>query len=83
MPAEPLALFPVRKKCYECGLEWEGHSFVTHPVDTPPLPGMCARCIGRESARVAALMAHGPGEAVSTMPELQPPRRAEDADDVL
>ena len=49
-------VYTVAKKCYECGTEWDGNSFVAQPVGAPRFPGICAGCLAKDEARRAELM---------------------------
>lgn len=75
---EPLALYTVEKRCYLCGTEWTGTSFVPQPPDKPRLPGMCAACVGKNETRLQELTRGGPIETGETLPELTRPRRSEE-----
>lgn len=69
----------VRKKCYQCGTEWDGNAFAEYPKDRPPLPGICKSCGDKEDAeleRIKAGRTHS--ESGSELPELHRPRRATD-----
>lgn len=80
--AEPLPLYRVKKFCIKegCGLIWEGSSFVPHPPEAEPLPGICANCNDADDvkARIAASDRRRFESAIEPDLELQPPKMTAD-----
>jgi hypothetical protein len=75
---ETLCVFAVRKKCYECGQEWDGKAFVQQPDNAEPLPGVCGACIDKQEARLQALIAAGRRKPIivqGELPNLTRPQR--------
>ena len=69
-------VYTVRKKCYLCGAEWYGKSFVPQPPDVPPLPGCCAACLAEDEQRMTELLRQGPAtESGRALPPLTRPER--------
>jgi hypothetical protein len=73
-----LCVYTVRKRCYECGREWDGKAFTAQPTAAPRLPGVCSECIAKDGERVKELTARGPTQAGDALPELVRPRRPDD-----
>lgn len=77
-----ISLYTVAKKCYECGVEWEGMAFHPQPADAPRLPGICAACIAKDAARTQELT-RPMLDARPADVELAPPRHVAEHDDVI
>jgi len=73
-------LFKVRKRCRECGVEWEGHSFKQHEG---VVGGYCDDCVDRYQDQIERFnhrRQREPGEESEKMPELEAPIMAEEYD---
>lgn len=80
--AAPVSLYTVRKRCHECGTEWDGPSFVPQPTGVPSLPGICVPCADADEARMRLLTAKDHARVTQlVLPELRRPVRPPDADD--
>lgn len=72
-------VYTVRKKCWECGTEWDGKAFTRQPDGAAPLPGFCDECITKDEERVRELQKHRThSESGENLPALDRPRRATD-----
>lgn len=79
--SDPLCLFTVAKKCYRCGVEWEGHAFAEYPKDRQPLPGCCETCNDVIEAEIRALTVKRAAPEPPSLLDLKRPIREPEIDE--